>query len=137
LVRAARRGPSVPVSWVLAAAIFALLLAVLAAWVMRAPTEPGAVPQVTERERAAESGVLPGTPVTPGQATLPPIHSGRSNLDKRVTAGGNAAQQRAAAARSLESAGSTAAATSSASTPDSGTPAPSGSDAPKVHQSIY
>ena len=130
---------SVPLSWVLAAAAFAVLLALIVAWVMRPPTGSA---QDSTAARALDGR---GSAAAPSPALLPPEQSARAGAPRPPGAGLASAAAAIAAAPHSPTATPKAAATrpqpSAAAQTGSPTAAPTPADSSdpssKAHQSIY
>ena len=117
---------TVPLRWVLGAAAFAVVLALLVAWVLRAPATPQAVREVDGRASAAAPSVLP-QPVEAAPLQRPEPEQASSVAAPSVSAARVQAAPKVAVPRAPT--GAAAPATSHAPVPVD----PSS----KVHQSIY
>ena len=73
---------SVPVSWVLGAAAFALALALLVAWVMRAPTVPAAAVRAVDAPTPVAPGAAVGTALPSLQSALPAAKAGAASAER-------------------------------------------------------
>jgi hypothetical protein len=119
---------TVPLTWVLGAAAFAVVLALLVAWVLRAPGAPQALREVDGRASAAAPSVLPqAVPEAAPSQLRPPQHATSASAPSASVTHAQSALPKAAAPRAPTSAA-----------------APAASQAPlpvdpstKVHQSIY
>ena len=119
---------TVPLTWVLGAAAFAVVLALLMAWVLRAPAAPQAVREVDGRASAAAPSVLPqAVPEVAPSKLRPPEHATSASAPSASVTRAQSALPKAAAPRAPTSAA--APATSQAPVPVD----PSS----KAHQSIY
>jgi len=113
---------AVPLSWVLGAAVFAVVLALIVAFALR----PGAPPQAVSPLDGRSSAAAPSTAEAAPRDSTPPLVAPGA---KRAGA--------ASATRSTSAPKSTARPANSAATSASAAPASSADPNSKVHQSIY
>ena len=95
---------SVPVSWVLAGAGFALLLALIVAWVMRAQVNSEALRPMDERGQAAPLR----TALSPRPALTPPAAAAQGTEQHNPASASPSSQPKAGASRGLESSSNSA-----------------------------